>query len=102
MFWLDSEFFKRHFYRGETMIYQQEVLQVKATKKRVSDKALVQAYVGCKSYEELAAKLALTEASVRTRCSKLRKAGVNLKPYDKATRRALDVDSLNAIVAGQL
>ena len=73
-----------------------------STKKRVSDADYVTAYVSCKSCEELSVATGLSAATCASRATKLRKAGVSLAKYQrKATAKVVDVDALNAIVAGQ-
>ena len=69
----------------------------KKSKKRVSNKDYVQAYLLYKSYPELAEAIGLSRASVASRANKLRKAGVNLPKYVRA-KSELDVAGLNSLI----
>ena len=69
------------------------------TKKRVSNKDFVQAYLLYKSYGELAQAIGLSVASVASRANKLRKLGVKLPKYERASStKVLDIDGLNALI----
>jgi hypothetical protein len=73
----------------------------KEVKPRLPDKCFVLAYVGCSSYEELAKETGLSDATCRSRASKLRKLGVKLAPYARAERAGTDVASLNDLIAAK-
>lgn len=64
----------------------------------VSNVDFVRAALGADSTLGLAEATGLALASVRQRCAKLRKLGVNLPRYAR-NGQALDVDGLNAIIA---
>lgn len=70
----------------------------KEVKPRLPDKCFVLAYVACSSYEELAERTGLSDATCRSRASKLRKLGVKLAPYARAERAGTDVASLNDLI----
>ena len=75
----------------------EEITKVK--KPRVSDKDFVQAYLLYKSYADLAQAIGMTPMSVQARASKLRKSGVTLAKYGRVTKKVVDVDGLNALIA---
>jgi hypothetical protein len=67
------------------------------SKVQVSDEDFVKSYVASVSYEGLAATTGLKETSVQARASKLRKAGVNLVPYERK-KKEVDVEGLNSLL----
>ena len=64
----------------------------------VSDKDFVLAYGNCRSYSTLAESLAMKQTSVQARAAKLRKAGVNLVPYERK-KKEVDVAGLNSLLS---
>ena len=78
------------------------IMQVakKPAKPRVTNEQFVKAYVNCHSTEHCASMLGLTATSVSTRANKLRKAGVKLPKYDRASNpKTIDVDGLNKLLS---
>ena len=67
------------------------------SKVQVSDQDFVKAYVAFASYSGLAAFCGMKQTSVQARASKLRKAGVNLVPYDRK-KKEVDVEGLNNLI----
>lgn len=65
---------------------------------RVSDEVFVAACLNCKSYAEMATVLGMAQASVQTRATRLRKAGVNLPVYARK-QKVVNVTTLNALIA---
>lgn len=69
-------------------------------KVRYTNEQFVQAWRESSSCDDVGIMCNMAPASVRARAAKLRKAGVKLPKYARATRapKVIDVDSLNAIL----
>jgi DNA-binding Lrp family transcriptional regulator len=73
---------------------------VKPVAKRITDAQFVSAYVRCEDAEALAALTGLSESTVKARIGKLKKAGVNIKQYDRKPKE-IDVNGLNALIPSE-
>jgi len=69
----------------------------KAVKSRVSNRDFVLAYKANSNYPDLAKAVGMTVNSVKVRCAKLRKAGVNLVKYDRP-KHTVDIGELNSLL----
>jgi hypothetical protein len=65
---------------------------------QTDDVQFVTVYVKCNNYADLAIQLGLQQTSVQARASKLRKAGVNLVPYERK-KKEIDVAGLNGLIS---
>ena len=79
---------------------EKEEREIMAKKITVSDENFVLACIDNSTVAAISAKLGLKPATVASRANKLRKAGVNLPEFDRATK-VLDVAGLNALIAAE-
>ena len=77
-------------------VTQNPIVAEKQVQPRIANMDFVKAYHAVESYEELASKLGLSPDSVASRASKLRKLGVILPPFKRASK-GIDVAALNAL-----
>ena len=73
-------------------------------KNTVSAEQFVAIYLAAETMEEVIEKTQLNKASIQSRCSHLRKLGVNLPKKFKGTfgGKKLDIASLNALIEASL
>ncbi len=70
------------------------------TKTKVSNEEFVKEWMSCDSYCVMACSVGMTISAVQARATRLRKAGVQLPSFTRATRKTkeIDVAGLNSMI----
>ncbi len=90
-------------YRGGDENIPQDENPETTKKTRVSDKEFVGKWMSCDSYVVMSFNVDMTVSAVQARATRLRKAGVQLPSFTRATRKTkeIDVAGLNNMIEAE-